>query len=40
MECMNNYPDLTDEEIFDWWKGKLNIMEYYAMTKWQQKLQF
>lgn len=40
MGCMNDYPDLTDEEVFDWWKGQLNIKEYYAMTKWQQKLKF
>lgn len=40
MGSMNDYPDLTDEEVFDWWKGQLNIKEYYAMTKWQQKLKF
>lgn len=40
MGCINDYPDLSDEEVFDWWKGILNIKEYYAMTKWQQKLKF
>ena len=40
MGCMNDYPDLSDGEVFDWWKGSLNIKEYYAMTKWQQKLKF
>ena len=36
---MNGYTDLTDDEIFEWWKSKMNIKEFYSMTKKQYKLE-
>lgn len=35
---MNNYTDLTDEEIFDWWISKKNIKQWYSDNKLQQTL--
>lgn len=35
---MNNYTDLTDEEIFDWWISKKNIKQWYCDNKLQQTL--
>lgn len=32
-------PNLTDEQIFDWWTGKTGIKEYYAKNYLQQKLE-
>lgn len=31
-------PNLTDEQVFDWWTGKTGIKEYYAKNYLQQKL--
>lgn len=35
----NDYPELTDEQIFDWWTGKTGIKKYYAKNYLQQKLE-
>lgn len=35
---MNDYKDLTDEEIFEWWKSKEGIKSFYAAKKLQYKL--
>ncbi len=35
----NDYPELTDEQVFDWWTGKTGIKEYYAKNVLQQKLE-
>ena len=35
----NYYPELTDEQIFDWWTGKTSIKKYYAKNYLQQKLE-
>lgn len=35
---LNDHPDLSDEEIFDWWKSKKGFEEYYADKKLQYKL--
>ena len=37
---MKDYKDLTDEEVFEWWKSKVNMKEFYAMKKKQYKLDF
>lgn len=37
---LNDYKDLTDEEVFEWWKSKINMKEFYAMKKKQYKLDF
>ena len=34
----HDYPELTDEQIFDWWTGKTRIKEYYAKHFLQKKL--
>lgn len=39
-DFMNEYPDLTDEEIFDWWVSKKSIKEFYADLKFQKKIEF
>lgn len=33
------FPDLTDEEIFDWWISKERILTWYAKNKQQMKLE-
>lgn len=35
---MNLYPDLTDEEVFDWWTSRENIKSWYASHKLQKSL--
>ena len=35
---MNNYIDLTDEEVFEWWISKQDIRKWYFENKLQQKL--
>ena len=35
----NDYPELTDEQVFDWWTGKTCIKEYYAKHFLQKKLE-
>lgn len=35
---VNDYPELTDEQVFDWWTGKTGIKKYYAKNYLQQKL--
>ncbi len=35
---MNKYPDLTAEEIFEWWISKESIKSWYASHKLQNKL--
>lgn len=35
---MNNYADLTDEEVFEWWISKKNIKQWYFENKVQQYL--
>lgn len=37
---LNDYPDLTDEEVFRWWTSKDNLEAFYAMNKLQYKLDF
>lgn len=37
---LNDYKDLTDEEVFEWWKSKINMKQFYAMKKKQYKLDF
>lgn len=37
---MNKYKDLTDEEVFDWWKSKEGIETFYTNKKKQYKLDF
>lgn len=32
------YPDLTPEEIFEWWTSKKGIKQWIAENKLQQKL--
>lgn len=29
----NKYPDLTDEEVFEWWKSKEKVASFYARQK-------
>ena len=36
---MSNYTDLTDEEVFEWWKSKMSIKEFYSLAKKQYKLE-
>lgn len=35
---MNEYPDLTDEEVFSWWISKKGIRQWYTDNKLQGKL--
>lgn len=35
---MNNYTDLTDEEVFEWWISKQDIRKWYFENKLQQTL--
>lgn len=35
---MNQYTDLTDEEVFEWWKSKKGIATWYNENKKQGKL--
>ena len=35
---LNSYPDLTDEEVFQWWTSKKNIKNFYSDLKEQTKL--
>lgn len=35
---LNDYPDMTDEEVFQWWISKRNLSEFYADLKLQGKL--
>ena len=35
---LNDYPDLSDEEVFEWWITKKGAKEFYAMKKLQLKL--
>lgn len=35
---MNEYPDLTDEEVFSWWISKKGIRHWYTDNKLQGKL--
>lgn len=35
---MNQYTDLTDEEVFRWWISKQGIKHWYAENKLQQDL--
>lgn len=35
----NDYPELTAEQVFDWWTGKSGIKEYYAKHFLQKKLE-
>lgn len=37
---LNDYKDLTNEEVFEWWKSKISMKEFYAMKKKQYKLDF
>lgn len=37
---LNDFKDLTDNEVFDWWKSKISMKEFYAMKKKQYKLDF
>lgn len=37
---LNDFKDLTDNEVFDWWKSKISVKEFYAMKKKQYKLDF
>lgn len=30
---MNSYPDLTDEEVFNWWISKEGIRKWYNNHK-------
>lgn len=39
-QWMNSYADLTDEEIYQWYKSKVSIKHWYAENKQQQKLNF
>lgn len=34
----HDYPDLTDEEIYEWWVSKRNMKEWYFDLKYQGKL--
>lgn len=37
---IKDYKDLTDEEVFEWWKSKINLKEFYATKKMQYRLNF
>ena len=39
-DFVSEYKDLTDEEVFEWWKSKISMKEFYAMKKKQFKLDF
>lgn len=36
--CLNEHPDLTDEEVFRWWTSKDNLETFYATNRLQYKL--
>lgn len=37
---MKKYPDLTTEEIYQWWKSKMGIKSFIANTKLQTQIDF
>ena len=37
---VSEYKDLTDEEVFEWWKSKISMKEFYETKKKQFKLDF
>lgn len=37
---LSDYADLTDEEVFEWWKSKQPLKNWYAYNKQQLEMQF
>ena len=35
---LGTIPNLTDEQVFEWWTSKMGLKEWYAKNVLQQKL--